>query len=413
LVGFTVLDGKRILLVIAGGIAAYKSLELIRRLRERGTEVRCVLTRAGAEFVTPLTVSTLAEQRVYTDLFEIEEGGAIGHIQLAREADLVVVAPATADLMAKMATGLADDLASTALLATQGPVLIAPAMHSEMWHHPATRRNLARLEADGVRRVGPATGELASGDVGEGRMAEPHEILEAIEAVLSATPGLGRVLAGRRAIVTSGPTFEAIDPVRFIGNRSSGKQGHAIAGALARLGADTVLVSGPSHEPDPADVEVIRIESARQMLEACQSQLPVDVAVCAAAVSDWRVASENGKKMKKNGNGAPKLELVENPDILATLSGDNKARPALVVGFAAETHDLLAYAAEKRTRKGCDWIVANDVSAHVGTFGSDVNKVHLLTADGAEDWPEQTKVEVAEHLARRIAEHFNGTAGPA
>ena len=407
------LDGKRILLVIAGGIAAYKSLELIRRLRERGAEVRCILTRAGAEFVTPLSVSTLAEGRVYSDLFEVGAEDGIGHIRLAREADVAVVAPATADLMAKMAAGLADDLASATLLASVGPVLIAPAMHTEMWRHPATRRNLARLEADGVRRIGPTSGELASGDVGEGRMSEPHEILAAIEELLAGAPARGRRLDGRRAIVTSGPTHEPIDPVRYIANRSSGKQGHAIAGALARLGAETVLISGPSHEPDPAGVEVVRIETARQMLAACQSHLPADVAVCAAAVSDWRVATERSAKLKKNGGGAPTLDMVENPDILASLSGDNKARPALVVGFAAETDDLLVNAAEKRTRKGCDWIVANDVSAGSGTFGGDANTVHLLTAEGTEDWPRLTKVEVADRLARRIAEHFDGGASPA
>jgi phosphopantothenoylcysteine decarboxylase/phosphopantothenate--cysteine ligase len=414
----TVLNGKRILLVITGGIAAYKSLELIRRLVERGARVRTILTRAGAEFVTPLSVASLSGEKVHGDLFSLTGEGEIGHVRLARDCDLVVVAPATADFMAKMATGLADDLASTALLASDRPLLIAPAMHAEMWRHPATRRNLERLEADGVERVGPVVGELASGDFGEGRMAEPQEILAAIEGRLAPGAGAGAGagaeagpgLAGRRALVTSGPTFEAIDPVRFIGNRSSGKQGHAIALALSRLGADCTLVSGPTAEPDPEGVHVVHIESARQMLSACMTALPVDVAVCAAAVSDWRVASEQANKLKKNG-APPPLELVENPDILASLSGDNRARPTLVVGFAAETENLIENAREKRARKGCDWIVANDVASHTGTFGGELNSVHLITADGDEAWPRLAKEAVAERLARSIADHLNRVSG--
>ncbi|MCZ6523906.1 MAG: bifunctional phosphopantothenoylcysteine decarboxylase/phosphopantothenate--cysteine ligase CoaBC [Alphaproteobacteria bacterium] len=406
----TVLDGKRILLVITGGIAAYKCLELIRRLVERGARVRAILTRAGAEFVTPLSVASLSGEKVYGDLFSLTDESEIGHIRLSRDADLVVIAPATADFMAKMATGLADDLASTALLATDKPVLMAPAMHAEMWRHPATQRNLARLEGDGVERVGPVVGELASGDFGEGRMAEVEEILAAIEARLAPPSGAERTLAGRRALVTSGPTYEAIDPVRFLANRSSGKQGHAIALALSRLGAECTLVSGPTAEPDPDGVTVVHIESARQMLSACVAALPVDVAVCAAAVSDWRVASEKPSKLKKNG-APPPLELVENPDILATLCGDNRARPTLVVGFAAETENLIENAREKRVRKGCDWIVANDVAAHTGTFGGECNSVHLITAAGADAWPRLGKDEVAARLARCIADHLNRASG--
>ena len=403
----TVLDGKRVLLVIGGGIAAYKSLELIRLLIDRGASVRCVLTRAGAEFVTPLSLASLSGDKVYSDLFSLTEESEMGHIRLSREADLVVVAPATADLMAKMAAGLADDLASTALLATDKPVLIAPAMNVEMWRHPATRRNVARLEADGIGRVGPGAGDLACGEVGEGRMAEPEEILSAVEARLSRVPESQRLLAGRRALVTSGPTFEAIDPVRFIGNRSSGKQGHAIAGALARLGADTTLVSGPTGEATPEGVHVTHIESAREMLAACQAALPVDIAVCAAAVGDWRVASAKPQKIKRDG-APPKLELIENPDILATLCSQDGARPELVIGFAAETETLIETAKLKRTRKGCDWIVANDVSEEAGTFGGEGNTVHLITADGVEDWPKLSKGQVAERLAQRIADHLNG-----
>ncbi|MGE0713840.1 MAG: bifunctional phosphopantothenoylcysteine decarboxylase/phosphopantothenate--cysteine ligase CoaBC [Alphaproteobacteria bacterium] len=398
------LDGRRILLVIAGGIAAYKSLDLIRRLRERGAAVRCVLTRSGAEFVTPLSVAALSEDKVYSELFSLTDESEMGHIRLSREADLVVVAPATADLLAKMAAGLADDLASTALLATDKPVLVAPAMNIMMWSHPATQANMATLEARGVRRVGPGAGALACGETGSGRMSEPLEIVAAIEAFFAASAD--RPLAGRRAIVTSGPTREPIDPVRYIANRSSGKQGHAIAAALARLGADTVLVSGPTAEPDPAGVTMVRVETAREMLAACEKALPADVAVCAAAVVDWRPADAAPSKLKKNGGAPPSLAMVENPDILATLSAPGNRRPALVVGFAAETDDVVANARAKRVKKGCDWLLANDVSPAAGTFGGEHNTIHLVTAGGVEDWPRMTKAEVADRLARRLAEHL-------
>ncbi len=395
---FTVLVGKRILLIIAGGIAAYKSLELIRRLRERGAAVRAVLTKGGAEFVTPLAVSALTEDKVYQDLFSLTDESEMGHIELSRAADLVVVAPASADLMAKMAAGLADDLASTALLATDKPVMLAPAMNVRMWLHPATQANLQTLETRGVLRVGPNEGDMACGEYGPGRMAEPPEILAAIEAHFrDRSP-----LSGRRALVTSGPTHEALDPVRYLANRSSGKQGHAIARALARLGAATTLVTGPTREPDPPGVVVVRIESARDMLAACLAALPAEVAVCAAAVSDWRPAEEVEQKMKKNGK-TPTLELVENPDILAALSQAGNRRPRLVVGFAAETENVVAYAQAKRKKKGCDWMLANDVSPATGTFGGDANTIHLISEQGVEDWPTMTKPQVAERLAERIA----------
>ncbi|BBK45485.1 phosphopantothenate synthase [Allostella vacuolata] len=398
------LAGKRILLIIAGGIAAYKSLDLIRRLRERGAAVRCVLTRAGAQFVTPLAVASLSEEKVYDDLFSLTDESEMGHIRLSREADLVVVAPATADLLGKMAAGLADDLASTALLATDKPVLIAPTMNVMMWAHPAVQANVATLAARGVRRVGPGAGELACGETGSGRMAEPLQIVAAIEDFFAETAS--RPLAGRRAIVTSGPTREPLDPVRYIANRSSGKQGHAVAAALARAGADTVLVSGPSAEPDPAGVTLVRVETAREMLAACLQALPADIAVCAAAVVDWRPAEVATSKLKKNGPAAP-LVMVENPDILATLAAAGNGRPALVVGFAAETDAVVEYARAKLARKGCDWILANDVSPATGTFGGDHNTVHLVSADAVEDWPRLTKRAVAERLVDRIAEHFD------
>ncbi len=392
------LAGKRLLLVISGGIAAYKSLELIRRLRERGVEVRTILTRGGAAFVTPLSVAALSENKVHQDLLSLTEESEMGHIRLSRESDLIVVAPASADLIAKLAHGLADDLASTALLAADKPILIAPAMNSMMWAHPATQANIATLSARGVRQIGPAAGDLACGEVGSGRMAEPMQILAAIEAYF----GAAAPLSGRRAIVTSGPTFEAIDPVRFIGNRSSGKQGHAIAAALARRGAATVLVSGPTSEPDPAGVEVRRIESAAEMLAACQAALPADIAVCAAAVADWRPAAVAAQKIKKGSADAPPIALTRNPDILATLAAPGNARPRLVIGFAAETEDLIANARKKLAAKGCDLILANDVSAASGTFGGTENTVHLVGAEGVESWPRLSKQEVAERLADTI-----------
>jgi phosphopantothenoylcysteine decarboxylase/phosphopantothenate--cysteine ligase len=397
--------GKRILLIIAGGIAAYKSLELIRRLGDRGVRVRCILTAAGARFVTPLAVASLSGERVYGDLFSLTDEAEMGHIRLSREADLVVVAPATADLIAKMAHGLADDLASTTLLATDKPVLIAPAMNPQMWAHAATRRNVAILSGDGIGMVGPNPGDMACGEVGLGRMAEPDEILAAIEATLQPAE---RPLQGVRALVTSGPTHEAIDPVRFIANRSSGKQGHAIAAALAAAGADVTLVSGPVHEPDPPGVRILRIETALQMLEACRAAGPVDVAVCAAAVADWRVARPSSHKVKRQGE-PPALALRENPDILRTLSLAGPARPRLVIGFAAETDDVLANARRKLASKGCDWIVANDVSTERAVFGGVSNEVQLIRSDAEpEAWPRLAKMEVAARLVARIAAHLQG-----
>ena len=401
------LSGRRILLIIAGGIAAYKCLELVRRLRDRGAHVRCIMTEAAAEFVTPLSVGSLTGDKVYGALFSLTDEAEMGHIQLSRDADLLVVAPATADIMARMAAGLASDLATTALLATDKPVLIAPAMNVRMWNHAATRRNLATLVADGVTVVGPNDGDMACGEYGPGRMAEPHEILAAIERHFSAGAG-GRPLAGLRALVTSGPTHEAIDPVRYIANRSSGKQGHAIAAALADLGAETVLVSGPSHEPHPAGVRLVPVESARDMLAACEAALPADIAVCAAAVADWRVADAAGQKIKKKAGKLPTLALIENPDILATLSNLKERRPKLVIGFAAETENLIANARDKLKRKGCDWILANDVSPATGTFGGERNTVHLVRPDGVEDWPSISKTEVAARLAQHIAQFFKG-----
>jgi phosphopantothenoylcysteine decarboxylase/phosphopantothenate--cysteine ligase len=394
------LDGKRILLIITGGIAAYKSLDLIRRLRDRGAAVRCILTESAGHLVSPLAVAALSEDRVYQDLFSLTDESEMGHIRLSREADLVVVAPATANVLAKMAAGIADDLATTALLATDKEVLVAPAMNGVMWQHPATRRNLAVLAERGIRVVGPAAGDLACGETGTGRMAEALEIVGAVVAALVPE----RSLEGRRALVTSGPTHEPIDPVRYIANRSSGKQGHAVAAALAALGADTTLVSGPTAVPDPGGVTVTRVSSAREMLAACEEALPVDVAVCAAAVADWRVDSEAGRKIKKTGDEPPVLRLVENPDIVASLAAAGDRRPPLVVGFAAETEEVAANAAAKRQRKSCDWIVANDVAPGTDTFGGDRNTVLLVTADGVESWPEMSKLEVARLLAARIAE---------
>jgi phosphopantothenoylcysteine decarboxylase / phosphopantothenate---cysteine ligase len=398
------LQGKRILLVIAGGIAAYKSLDLIRRLSERGARTRCILTKAGAEFVTPLSVAALSGDKVYMELFSLTDEAEMGHIRLSREADLVVVAPATADLMAKMAAGMADDLATTALLATDKAVLIAPTMNVQMWAHAATRRNVARLLADGILAVGPEAGDLACGEIGSGRMAEPLEIVAAIERFFAGPSALP--LAGKQVLVTSGPTYESIDPVRYIANRSSGKQGHAIAAALAALGAEVALVSGPVHEPDPRGVKLVKVETARQMLAACEAALPVDAAIFAAAVADWRPAKAGAQKVKKEaGVAPPALELTENPDILATVSKPGAKRPALVIGFAAETEKVEAHAKAKLKRKGCDWIVANDVSGDV--MGGDRNTVTLISAQGLENWPTDTKQGVAARLARRIAEHFN------
>ncbi len=395
------LEGKKILLIVTGGIAAYKSPDLVRRLRERGATVRCVLTAGGAEFVTALALGAVSEDKVYETLFSLTDEDEMGHIRLSREADVILVAPATANILAKMVSGIADDLASTALLATDKPILCAPAMNVRMWENPATRENLGVLSGRGVGFIGPEEGDMACGEWGLGRMSEPNLIAEAIEDFFRR----GLPLNGARALVTSGPTEEAIDPVRYIANRSSGKQGHAIAGALARLGAATTLVSGPSHQPDPAGVKVVKVRSAVEMLDACESALPVDVAVMAAAVSDWRVKTVATKKIKKTGaKKPPTLTLTENPDILARLSNAGNSRPRLVIGFAAETGDIIANATRKRVRKGCDWIVANDVSPETGTFGGDANTVHLITADGVEDWPKMSKTAVAERLAGRVSE---------
>ncbi|SFA96084.1 phosphopantothenoylcysteine decarboxylase / phosphopantothenate--cysteine ligase [Rhizobium sp. NFR07] len=395
------LNGKRILLIISGGIAAYKSLDLIRRLRERGAEVRPVMTKGAQEFVTPLAVGALSGGHVYTDLFSREDEQDVGHIRLARDCDLVVVAPATADLMAKMAHGLADDLASAVLLATDRPVLIAPAMNPRMWEAAPTKRNAGTLRGDGIGFIGPMAGEMAeSREAGVGRMAEPLQIVDAVINLLDDAP---KPLRGRTAIVTSGPTHEPIDPVRYIANRSSGKQGHAIAAALAKLGAEVTLVSGPVTIPDPAGVTVVHVETASEMLDAVASRLPADIAVMVAAVADWRVASEAGQKIKKQPGEAPApLQLTENPDILKTV-GHHEKRPKLVVGFAAETENVEMNGRAKLERKGADMIVANDVSPQTGIMGGDRNRVRIISAGGIDEWPDLSKDEVAERLAALIA----------
>jgi phosphopantothenoylcysteine decarboxylase/phosphopantothenate--cysteine ligase len=398
-------DGPRILLIIGGGIAAYKSLDLIRRLQERGARLRCILTPAAQHFVKPLAVGALTGERAFIDLFDPHSEFDVGHIRLARDTDLVVVAPATADLLAKMAGGHADDLATAVLLATDQPVLIAPAMNPCMWAAKATARNLAQLTADGVRVVGPNAGEMAErGEAGLGRIAEPTEIAAAAESILRR----GAALSGKRIIVTSGPTHEPIDPVRYIANRSSGKQGHAIAAAAAAAGADVVLVSGPVNLPDPAGVAVVKVETARQMLEAVEAALPADAGIFAAAVADWRSESASASKIKKQPGGTPTLKLAENPDILSSVAHRTSGRPRLVVGFAAETDDVIANAQAKRMKKGCDWIVANDVSAESGVMGGDMNSVHLVTGNGVESWPPQTKDLVAQKLIERVAAALDG-----
>jgi len=407
-------DGKRILLVVSGGIAAYKTPELVRRLKEKGARVRCVLTAGGAEFVTPLALAAVSEDKVYDALFSLTDESEMGHIRLSREADVVLVAPATANILAKMAAGLADDLATTALLATDKPILAAPAMNVRMWEHPATQRNLKTLAERGVGFIGPEQGDMACGEWGMGRMSEPDAIVAAVDEFfrqggaarpLTAASGRSLPLSGTKALVTSGPTLEAIDPVRYIANRSSGKQGHAIAQALTRLGSQTTLVSGPTQQPDPPGVRVVRVESARDMLKACAQALPVDVAVCAAAVADWRAETVAGEKIKKGAAAKPpQLKLVENPDVLATLSASGNLRPRLVIGFAAETENVIEAAKAKRKAKGCDWMVANDVSPATGILAGDFNTVHLISADGVEDWPRLAKTAVAERLAARVAQ---------
>lgn len=394
---------KRILLIVGGGIAAYKALELTRLARKAGLAVRPILTPAGAQFVTPLSLAALAEDKVYSELFSLTDEAEMGHIELSRSADLVVVAPATADLMARAANGHASDLASTTLLATDKPVLMAPAMNVRMWRHPATQRNLATLKADGVLFVGPDEGAMACGEFGPGRMAEPPAILAAIQAALAGPAA--RPLAGKRAVVTAGPTAEPIDPVRVITNRSSGKQGFAIAGALAALGAEVTLVAGPVAQPTPAGVRRVDVESAREMLAACEAALPADIAVCVAAVADWRPETTGARKIKKGESGPPPIALVENPDILATLS-KGPARPRLVVGFAAETNDVEEHARAKLAKKGCDWIVANDVSVP-GVMGGDDNTVAIVSAQGVERWAQLTKSDVARQLADRIAQELS------
>lgn len=398
------LSGKRILLIIGGGIAAYKSLDLIRRLRERGAAVRCVMTAAAQNFVTPLAAGALSADHVFTDLFDRQDEQDVGHIRLSRESDLIVVAPATADLMAKAANGLADDLASAVLLATDKKVLMAPAMNPRMWSHPATRRNRGTLDRDGIAFVGPGKGEMAEAkEAGEGRMAEPLEIVAAVEAIFDAG---AKPLAGKKIIITSGPTHEPIDPVRYIANRSSGKQGHAIAAALFKLGADVRLVSGPVALPDPAGVTTSHVETAREMRDAVEALLPADAAVFVAAVADWRTENSAGEKIKKvAGEGPPSLRMVENPDILATI-GHHALRPPLVVGFAAETQDVLKNAQAKLQKKGADFIVANDVSPTGGAMGGDRNRVRIVTKGQIDEWPDMTKDEVAERLAALIADRL-------
>lgn len=412
---------RRVLLIVTGGIAAYKTPELVRRLKERGLAVRCVLTRGGKEFVTPLALGAVSGDKVYEDLFSLTDEYEMGHIRLARETDVVVIAPASADVLAKMAAGLCDSLAATLLLATDKPIMAAPAMNVRMWQHAATQANVETLKKRGVTFIGPAEGDMACGEWGPGRMTEPHDIAEAVAAFLkkgaassatgplSSTPAatLAATLAGRHALVTSGPTWEALDPVRFIANRSSGKQGHAIARALAAAGARVTLVTGPVALPDPTGMKTIHVESAREMLKACERALPADVAVCAAAVADWRAASPAKTKIKKGVGGPPDLTLVENPDILKTLARAGTRRPELLIGFAAETEDLIRKARAKFNAKGCDWICANDVSKEAAVFGSDINTVHLVTKDWAESWPKAPKDAIAMRLVQRIAEALN------
>lgn len=397
------LAGKRVLLIIAGGIAAFKSLELIRRLREQGASVVPVITKSGQQFVTPLSASALSAEKVYTDLFDLTDEAEMGHIELSRDADLVVVAPATADILAKMSGGHADDLASTILMATDKRVLVAPAMNVRMWNHPATQRNVATLRNDGMLFVGPNDGDMACGEYGPGRMAEPMEIVSAVAAALASGP-----LSGKRILVTSGPTHEPIDPVRYVANRSSGAQGTAIARALSGLGAAVVFVTGPADMPPPEGVTVIKVETAQQMYDAVHDALPADAAIFAAAVADWRVETAAESKIKKGAGGLPTIEFSENPDILASVSGLSSDRPELVVGFAAETDDVIAHATAKRARKGCDWIIANDVSPATGIMGGSENAVTLISEKGAEAWPRMSKDDVARRLADRIAGALSG-----
>lgn len=397
--------GKRVLLIVSGGIAAYKAPLLIRALKATDTEVSCILTQGGGQFVTPLTLASLSENKVYEDLFSLTDEHEMGHIELSRSADIVVVAPATADILAKMRAGIASDLATTVLLATDKPVMVAPAMNVRMWEHLATQANLAELAGQGIRVIGPEEGDMACGEFGMGRMAEPEIIAATIEDFFRSQ---GR-LTGKRALVTSGPTHEPIDPARFISNRSSGRQGHAIARALVEHGAETVLISGPTNLSDPVGTEVHHVQSAGDMLRECKAALPADILVCAAAVADWRVKDISTQKIKKNG-GPPALEMIENPDILATLSRAGNKRPKLVIGFAAETANIVTEARAKRERKKCDWIIANDVSMGSKTFSGADNTIHLIDGDGVEDWPTMSKAAVGMRLAGRIADHFETSA---
>jgi phosphopantothenoylcysteine decarboxylase/phosphopantothenate--cysteine ligase len=411
----TTLSGKSVLLIIGGGIAAYKSLELIRLLKQRQAKVTAIMTKAAGQFVTELSVASLTGEKVYTDLFSLTDEVEMGHIELSRSADLLIVAPASADLMAKMAQGLANDLASTTLLATDKKILIAPAMNVRMWQHPATMRNLATLKADGVRVIGPNDGEMACGEYGPGRMAEPTEILARIEAHFAggALPLMGaasRPLTGRKVLITAGPTHEPIDPVRYIANRSSGRQGYALAQAAVALGAETVLVSGPVHLPIPPGAQMMPVETAAEMLKTVEAELPADIAIFAAAVADWRVASASRQKIKKGSSGLPDLKLAENPDILKTVAGAKAKRPKLVVGFAAETENVIANAKTKLAKKGCDLIIANDVSADKGVMGGNKNTVHLVSATGVESWPELDKQEVARRLMEDFARRIGAQA---
>ncbi|MBI4030668.1 MAG: bifunctional phosphopantothenoylcysteine decarboxylase/phosphopantothenate--cysteine ligase CoaBC [Proteobacteria bacterium] len=395
------LQSKKILLIISGGIAAYKSLELIRLLKKAGAGVRCILTQGGAKFITPLSVSALSGEQTHTDLWSLKDETEMGHIRLSRESDLIVVAPASASFIAKMAFGLADDLGTAALLAADKPVLVAPAMNHMMWNHPATQENIGTLMRRGVKTAGPCAGDMACGETGIGRMAEPEEILTSIRAHFERA----KKLSGLRALVTSGPTFEPIDPVRFIGNRSSGKQGHAIAAALASCGADVTLVSGPTALPDPASVKTIHVETADEMISACRAAAPADIAICAAAVADWKPAQTQKKKIKKDKNAPPTLTLTENPDILSALAQPGPRRPRLVIGFAAETENILESAHAKRMKKKCDWIVANNVGTKEKIFGSDGNHVHLITASGQMEW-RGSKKDIADRLVLEIMDHF-------
>ena len=405
---------KRVLLIVSGGIAAYKSLELVRNLKNAGIAIRCILTPGGAQFVTTMSLATLSEDNVYKDLFSVTDQGGIGHIELSRDADLLVVAPATADIIAKMRVGMADDLATAALLATDKPILIAPAMNIRMWEHEATQENLAVLGARGVNVIGPEEGDMACGEYGMGRMSEPDAITNAIKKLFQGTNSRdaainykrNQKLAGKKALVTSGPTHEPLDPVRYIANRSSGRQGHAIAAALAQQGADTVLISGPTNLSNPIGVTVHRVGSAVEMLEACKRELPADIVVCAAAVADWRALHPTDEKIKKNGVVAT-LELTENPDILSSLSQSKSNRPRLIVGFVAETGSVVDKALDKLARKKCDWMIANDVSVGTKTFGGANNTVHIVDQNGIESWPEMSKKSIGERLADRIADHLN------